>query len=64
MGTCRWKAPRLWPQGPQAVKKAAVNAPEKDEKAKRLAAALRENLRRRKAQSREQEPSERRDQPK
>ena len=48
----RWKAPRLWPCGPQAVKETAVTADEKDQKAERLAAALRDNLKRRKAQAR------------
>ena len=47
------KVARLWPDRPQAVKERAVDKTEKDAKAERLAAALRENLRRRKAQSRE-----------
>ena len=48
----RWKAPRLWPEATRTVKEGAVSKAEKDQKAERLAAALRENLRRRKAQAR------------
>ena len=51
----------LWPWGAGAVKEKGVT--EKNEKAERLAAALRENLRRRKAQARSLEESRKPDQP-
>jgi hypothetical protein len=43
----------LWPLAPQSVKAGLAMSGNKDEKQQRLAAALRENLKRRKAQARE-----------